>query len=75
MFSKIKKFFKFITKKSIKFVAKKTVKWGFWSLVLFYGPGPIIAAVGIEGLIGAVLVSQSGIIEYTTGKAISNIIK
>lgn len=46
----------------------KVTRWGLFSLMLFCGPGPIVAAVGVEGLILSSAVIYSGAIEYTGEK-------
>jgi len=49
-------------------VVGKVARWGFISLLTFWGPGPIIAVVGIEGLIATTAITQSGLIEYGAAK-------
>ncbi len=65
---------KYVFKKISKSVIGRGAKWAFWGIVCFYGPGPIIAAVGINALIVGAAVTHSGIIEYSTGKLIDKTI-
>ena len=51
----------------------KVVRWGFVTVMCFFGPGPIIAVVGIEGLIATAAITQSGIIEYAGDKIIKRL--
>ena len=74
MFKKIKKGVKFIISKTTNYIAKKTVRWGFWVLLCFLGPGSVITTIGVKGLITAAVVTHSGIIEYTTNKAVVKMI-
>ncbi len=39
-------------------------KWGFWGLLSLYGPGPMIAIMGVKGFLAAGAVTQFGLIEY-----------
>lgn len=48
----------------------KAARWGFVSVLCLVGPGPIIAVVGIEGLVITGVITQSGIIEYASSKVI-----
>ena len=67
MFNKIGKYlFNIVEKLKIG----KVARWGFLSVITFFGPGPIIAMVGIEGLIVTAAITQSGIIEYTGEKIV-----
>ena len=68
----IKKGTKKVISKVTKFAVKKFSKMAFWSLLMFYGPGPLIGVVGIQGLIGFGVFVNSGLIEYVTGKLIVN---
>lgn len=49
----------------------KVARWGFISVLTLFGPGPIIAVVGVEGLIATVAITQSGLIEYAGNKLIN----
>ena len=71
---RIKKIGKYVTSKIAKFVVKKAFRWTFWGLFAFYGPGPIIATVGVRGFITGVVILYSGVIEYTANKTISNVL-
>lgn len=51
----------------------KVVRWGFVSMMFLWGPGPVIALVGIEGLIGLSVVTQSGLIEYAGDKIVKKL--
>ena len=70
----IKSFGKYIAKKVTGLFAGKAVKYGFWSAVVFFGPGPIIATVGIPGLAVAALTAHSGAIEYVASGAMGKIL-
>ena len=71
----IKSFGKYIAKKVSGIFAEKAAKYCFWSTVLFFGPGPIVATIGVPGLAVAGLAAHSGIAEYiakgTVGKILS----
>jgi len=70
MFKKIGKFlFKLVGGRGVG----KVARWGFLSMLTFCGPGPIIAVVGIEGLIATAAVTQSGIIEYAGDKIVKRL--
>lgn len=49
----------------------KFARWGFWTILSFWGPGPIIAVAGVEGLIATAAITQSGIIDYAGDKIVS----
>ena len=51
----------------------KLARWGFVTVICFLGPGPIITVVGIEGLIAAAAITQSGIIEYAGDKIVKRL--
>lgn len=74
MFKKINKMGKYAVSKITKFIFKKAFRWTFWGLFAFYGPGPIIATVGVRGLITGAVILYSGVLEYTANKTISNVI-
>ena len=59
--------FKKITSKGLG----KVARWGFVSVLAFFGPGAVVGVVGLEGLIITGIVTHSGLIEYTTEKLIS----
>lgn len=65
---------KYILEKIGSTFAGRVVKYGFWSAVFFFGPGPIIATVGVPALAVAAVAAHSGLIEYGAGKAASKII-
>lgn len=70
MFKKIGNFlFKVVGGRRVGRVAR----WGFLSLLTFWGPGPIIAVVGVEGLIATAAITQSGIIEYAGDKIVKRL--
>ena len=48
----------------------KIARWGFWTVLSFWGPGPIVAMIGVEGLIATAAVTQSGIIDYAGDKIV-----
>ena len=60
----IKSFGKYIAKKVSGIVAGKAAKYCFWSTFFFFGPGPLIATVGVPGLAIVGLTAHSGVIEY-----------
>lgn len=66
-----KKFGKYLFKSLGGKRVGRVARWGFWTMLTFWGPGPIIAVAGIEGLIAAAAVTQSGIIDYAGDKIIS----
>ena len=67
--------FKNIGKYLFKTVGGKRIgrmaRWGFISVMALFGPGPIIAVVGIEGLIATAAITQSGLIEYAGDKIVN----
>ena len=69
-----KRFGKYIVKKISGSLVGKVVKYGFWSAFFFFGPGTVITAVGVPGLAVAAATAHSGIIEYTTEKAIGKVV-
>lgn len=70
----IKKTGKYVIKKISRTVVGRGVKWAFWGLICFYGPGPVVAAVGINGLLVGAAVAHSGIVEYSAEKMIDKTI-
>ena len=66
--------FKVIGKFLFKIVGNRRVgkmaRWTFWTVLSFWGPGPIIAWVGVEGLIAAAAITQSGILDYAGDKIV-----
>ena len=68
----IKKLGKFLFKNIGGRGIGKVARWGFISVLTLFGPGPIIGFIGIEGLIAATAITQSGIIEYAGNKIVSN---
>lgn len=69
-----KQFGKYITKKITGSIVGKAVKYGFWTTLCFFGPGPVIAAVGIPALAIVGITAHSGLIEYGTGKALGKVL-
>jgi hypothetical protein len=67
--------FKKIGKYLVKTIGGKqigrAVRWGFFSIMTLWGPGPIVAVIGVEGLIITTALTHSGIIEYTGDKILS----
>lgn len=51
----------------------KITRWGFITVLTFWGPGSVIAIIGIEGLIAATVVTQCGIIEYAGDKIVKKL--
>ena len=51
----------------------RLASWGFVSAMCFWGPGPIIALVGVEGLIATAAITQSGIIGYAGDKIVKKL--
>ena len=70
----IKKCGKYVIKKLSTSVVGRAVNWTFCTLLCFYGPGPIIATIGIRGLILAAVATQSNIIGYSTSKIVDRYI-
>ena len=70
----IKKFGKYIVRKISGSVVGKVIKYGFWTTLCFFGPGPVIATVGIQGLVVAGIAAHSGIVEYGTTKVIEKVL-
>ncbi len=67
MFKKIGKYlFKTIGGKQIG----KVTRWGFVTVLTLWGPGAVVAVVGIEGLLATAAITHSGIIEYTCDKIV-----
>lgn len=71
----LKKFGKYIVGKLSGTVVGRVAKWGFWSSVVFFGPAPIIGAIGIPGLAVAAITVHSGVLEYTATKTVDKILK
>ena len=51
----------------------KVSRWIFLTALTFWGPGPIIAVVGYQGLLVAGMVTQSGLVEYAGDKIVSKL--
>lgn len=51
----------------------RIARWGFVSVLGIWGPGPIIAVIGIEGLIATAAVTQSGLIDYAGNKIVKRL--
>ena len=51
----------------------KVVRWGFMSMMFLWGPGPVIALVGVEGLIGISVITQTGLLEYAGDKIVKKL--
>ncbi len=49
----------------------RIAKWGFWTAITIFGPGPIISVVGVPGLVAGAVISQTGLIEYYTKKILT----
>ncbi len=47
--------------------------WVLFTALTFWGPGPIVALIGYEGLILATAVTQSGIIKYAGDKIVARL--
>ena len=66
--------FKRIGKYIFKFVGGSTVdrvsSWALFTALTFWGPGPIVALIGYEGLVAATIITQTGIIKHTGNKLI-----
>jgi len=70
MFKKAGKFiFRIIGGRAIGRVSR----WVFLTAITFWGPGPIIAVVGYEGLLIAGAVTHSGLIEYAGDKIVARL--
>lgn len=54
-------------------ILSKITKMLFWTGISFFGPGAIISVIGMEGLIAVVIITHSGIVEYTGKKIISKL--
>lgn len=65
---------KWVIKKISKSAVGRAAKYAFWGILAFYGPGPVIATVGIRGLLVAGMAAHSGIVEYTAGKIVDKTI-
>jgi len=65
---------KYVAKKITGSLIGKAVKYGFWSSICFFGPGPIIATVGVPVLVVTGITAHSGVIEYGAGKAMGKIL-
>jgi len=70
----LKRIGKYIIGKVTGSAVGKAAKWGFWSSVLFFGPAPIIGAIGIPGLAVAAVAVHSGVLEYTATKTVDKIL-
>jgi len=81
-FRNIKNMFKYYGKKIGKYAFKliggkyidKASSWIFLTALTFWGPGPIVALIGYEGLIAITAVTQSGVIRYAGDKIVSKLI-
>lgn len=60
MFNKIKSIYRYVGGR----VVDRVSKWVFISAVTLWGPAPIAAIVGYEGLVIMAAVTQSGVIRY-----------
>ena len=70
----LKSFGKYIIGKVSGSMVGRAAKWGFWSSILFFGPIPVIGAVGIPGLAVAAVTVHSGVLEYTATKTVNKIL-
>lgn len=41
-----------------KIAGTKIIRWGFISTVAIVGPGPIIATIGVQGLVISAIITQ-----------------
>ena len=48
----------------------KAVKWGFWTTLVLFGPGTVVAAIGVQSVMIVGIAAHSGLVEYTTSKII-----
>ena len=55
-------------------VISNLTKLAFWTSISFFGPGAVVSAIGIEGILAAAVLSHSGLVEYTGKKLISRTI-
>ncbi len=69
-----KRFGKYITEKITGNLIGKAAKYGFWTTLCFFGPGPMIATMGVPVLTAVAITTHSGIIEYGTGKFIGKLL-
>lgn len=70
MFKKVGKFlFRAVGGRTID----RVTRWVFITAITFWGPGPIIAVVGYQGLLVAGAVTQSGVIRYAGDKIIARL--
>lgn len=58
----------YLLKKAKSKTIGKIARWGFISVLTLFGPGSVVGVIGIEGLIAATAITQSGIIEYSCDK-------
>jgi len=70
----MKKVGKYLTAKVAGSVVGKVVKYGFYSILMFFGPTSVIGVVGIAGLAVSGLIVHSGAIEYGTNKAVQKLL-
>jgi hypothetical protein len=69
--------FKKIGKYLIKVFGGRTIgkvsRWGFWTIITFFGPGPIVTVIGVEGLIATAAITHSGLIDYAGDRIVKKI--
>lgn len=70
----IKNFGKYIVKKISGTVVGRVVKYSFWGAFFFFGPGSVVATVGVPALAIAAVTAHSGLVEYSASKAIGKVI-
>jgi uncharacterized protein (DUF697 family) len=66
---------KYIVGKMSGTAVGRVAKWGFWTGLIFFGPTPIIGAIGITGLTATAITVHSGILEYTATKTVNKILE
>lgn len=71
----MKKCGKYVIKKLTKSGVGKAINWMFWSLLCFYGPGPVIGMIGVRGLIVAAVATHTNVIGYSTEKIVDKYIE
>jgi hypothetical protein len=60
----IKKTSKYIFKTVGSSTIDRISKWGFMTALTFWGPGPIAAWIGYEGVIATAALTQTGVIKH-----------
>jgi len=70
----IKSFGKYIVSKISGSIVGKVLKYSLWSSLFFFGPGAVVATVGVPTLAVVAITAHSGIVEYSAGKVIGNIL-